>query len=149
MRSAPPWEITGGIAAPGLAQDAVKSPNAAAKVLECRAITDDTARLACFDRSVAAFETARTKGDVAIVDREDVRQARRKLFGFSIPDFGIFGGHKDSRGRDEEGDDEVKEIVGTIRSVSRGQDGFVIALEDGARWAQTDGKPLGRQPSAG
>ncbi len=141
--------ITGGIAAPGLAQDAAKSPNAVAKVFECRAIADDTARLACFDRSVAEFETARTKGDVAIVDREDVRQTRRKLFGFSIPDFGIFGGHKDEHGRDEEDKDEVKEIVGTIKAVARGRDGFIVTLDDGARWAQTDGKVLGRSPKPG
>ncbi len=129
-----------------MAQDA-KSPTAVAKVFECRTLSDDKARLACFDESVAQLDAARNKGDVAIVDREDVRQTRRKLFGFSIPDFGIFGGHKDERGRDDE--DELKEIVGTIKAVARGQDGFIITLEDGARWAQTDGLVLGRSPRVG
>lgn len=138
---------TAGIATPGASQDSARSPTAVAKVFECRALNDDKARLACFDQSVAQLEVARNKGDVAVVDREDVRKTRRKLFGFSIPDFGIFGGHKDERGRDDE--DELKEIVGTIQSVTRGQDGFIITLEDGARWAQTDGTVLGRSPKPG
>lgn len=136
-------------AGPASAQDAPRQPSAIVKVFDCRAVKDDSARLACFDARVAEFEAAQAKGDVAVVDRDVVRQTRRKLFGFSIPDFGLFGGNKDSRGRDAEDQDEVKEIAGTIKALARGQDGWIVTLEDGARWAQSDGVVLGRSPRVG
>lgn len=138
-----------GLAGSAMAQEPATSPAAVTRVFECRAIKEDAARLACFDASVAVLETARSKGDVAVVDREDVRRTRRKLFGFSVPDFGIFGGKKDERGQEAEDRDEVKEVVGKIAAVGRGADGLLITLEDGARWQQSDGVVLGRTPKVG
>ena len=64
------------------------------KVLDCRAIVDNQARLACFDVSAKQLEDAAASGDITIVDREEMRRTRRGLFGFSLPGLGIFGSHK-------------------------------------------------------
>ncbi|MEE4212837.1 MAG: hypothetical protein V2I43_26625 [Parvularcula sp.] len=58
----------------------------------CQLVTDDGERLACFDRAAGAMVSASDAGDVRVLDREAVRQTRRSLFGYRIPDLGIFGG---------------------------------------------------------
>ena len=66
-----------------------------ANLRACQAITDPTLRLTCYDQAVGEVVTASDEGDVRIVDREDVKKTRRNLFGFSLPDLGIFGGDDD------------------------------------------------------
>lgn len=122
------------------------APAALGKVLDCRALTDAAARLACFDAAVASLDQAVAGGEVAVVDREGIRQARRGLFGFSLGDLPLLG-RRDGGGKLEA--EEVKEITATLRSISTGPDGFVFTLEDGARWEQADSLTLGRQPRAG
>lgn len=100
-------------------------------VLNCRAIQDSAQRLACYDRGVAALETAQKSNEIYVADKESVREARRGLFGFSLPKLKIFGD-------DDLGD--LDEIESTIASVRMGQRGYVFTLPDGARWAQTDKK---------
>lgn len=68
---------------------------------ECREKSDSAERLACFDATVTNMLDANEKGDVRVVNREDVRDTRRKLFGFSIPDLGILGGSDDEASDDE------------------------------------------------
>ena len=138
------------IATPSIAQQQADSPAALQKVLDCRSIADGAARLACFDAGVARLDQARTNGDVAIVDREEVRRTRRGLFGFNLPNLAIFGGHNGNDPRKAAMDGELKEISGRTRAVAQnGYSGLIITLEDGARWEQTDSVALGRSPKPG
>ncbi len=123
--------------APASAQDMPKTatPKLFEDVVNCRAIQDSAARLACFDRGVAALDTAQKANELYIADKEAMKEARRGLFGFSIPKLKIFGDD------DAEGIDELET---TIRSFREGQRGYVFTLEDGARWAQTDKKYMDR-----
>lgn len=92
----------------------------------CQQIADDAQRLACFDRAVGRIVTAEAAGDVQVVDREDVRQTRRSLFGFSLPNLGIFGG-------DDEEEDEL--FTTTIESVRyTGRSSARITTAEGAVW---------------
>ncbi len=122
------------------------TPAALGKVLDCRTITDSAARLACFDAAVASLDQAVTGGEVAVVDREEIRKTKRGLFGFSLGDLPLFG-----RGDDDDKDavEEVKEITATLSAVGTGRDGYVFTLEDGARWVQDDAITLGRRPRPG
>ena len=54
-------------------------------------VADNAERLACFDKAVGTIVAASDSDDLRIVDREEVRETRRKLFGFALPDLGIFG----------------------------------------------------------
>jgi hypothetical protein len=127
--------------------EAKAAPAALGKLLDCRAVTDPAARLACFDAAVASLDKAVTGGEVAVVDREEIRKAKRGLFGFSLGDLPLFG---DRRGDGDKAEvEEVKEITAVLRAVATGPDGYVFTLEDGARWAQTDATTLGRQPRPG
>ncbi len=104
-------------------------------VLNCRSITGATERLACFDRSTDALESATAKHDIVVVDREVVRKTRRSLFGFNLPGGTIFDPTDSKTSEPAE-----EEINATIRSSRVGADGYwVVVLEDGAVWHQTDG----------
>lgn len=92
----------------------------------CQGLIDDAERLACFDAKVAGLVAANDAGDVQLVDREDVRETRRSLFGFSLPDLGIFGGS-------EEEEEEL--FTTTIASVRYfGRSGVRFTTAEGAVW---------------
>ena len=88
-------------------------------IQNCQAVRDNEARLACYDQAATALVSATTRGDVAIVDRNQVRQVRRSLFGFSLPSFPFFGGSKN-----READAEPKELQSTLTSFSQIGNGF-------------------------
>ncbi|MFL6730403.1 MAG: hypothetical protein ACJ8E3_03205 [Sphingomicrobium sp.] len=111
------------------------------RLLGCRAIKDSMPRLACFDREAGVVNQAIAKRDLVMIDKARATQAKRSLFGFSIPDFGgLFGG----------GEDDVKEIASTVAAFQQnGYMGWTIKLADGSTWAQTDDAPLGLPPARG
>lgn len=114
------------------------------RVLACRSIADATQRLACFDQAVGAFAEARDTGDVVVVNREQVLETRRGLFGFNLPSIpSIFTG-----GSGPEEEEEVREQTFTIASVREGSTGWIFEMEGGAVWRQTEGR-LTRRPRPG
>lgn len=135
-------------ASPVLAQkkdkDVVAPPTLYTDLIACKNIADAEQRLACFDEKVTALETAQASNQVVIADREQVREARRGLFGLSLPRIKLFGG---------DGDDgaQVNEIKGTIKSVRKFRTGkFLLTLDDGAQWQQTAiPRSTTRRPRAG
>ena len=105
-------------------------------VVDCKALSDPAARLACYDKAVGAMDAARTAKELVVTDRATVREAKRGLFGLSLPSIKLFGG-----GDGDNDEDEVKEIESKISAIRMASDGFpVFTLEDGARWKQTDGR---------
>ena len=107
-------------------------------VTQCRAVADPASRLACFDRSVAALDTAATNKAVVVIDQQQVRDVRRSLFGVSLPDTGLFGNGND-----------LPRIETTLASASVDDSGrWSFVLSDGARWAQTDDYMIARRPRA-
>ena len=121
------------ITVPASAQDMPKTatPKLFDDVLRCRSIQDSAQRLACYDRGVAALETAQKSNELYVADKAAMKEARRGLFGFSLPKLKIFGG-------EDLGD--LDELDTTVAAVSSGQRGYIITLPDGARWMQTDKK---------
>lgn len=120
------------IAAPAAAQDRSKRLDA---LVDCRAIQDPMERLACYDKEVAALDSAEKAKDVVVVDREQVQEAKRSVFGLKLPKLKLFGGG--------EADEDVGEIVTTVKSITKQSDGRVFfVVEDGARWRQTDDRAV-------
>ena len=134
------------VATPAAAWAAPKLPSQPPAVysalLRCRTMTDQTARLACFDSAVAALDTATRNRELVVVDREQIRKTRRSLFGLDLPNFRLFG--------DGDEAEEVKTIEGVVASVGSDVNArYVIRLKDGSTWRQMDGNTLGRGPRPG
>lgn len=98
----------------------------------CQSKTDPVERLACYDTAVAAVVAASTEGEVRVVDREEVRETRRKLFGFTLPDLSIFGGKSDKE--DPEQAEEFSTLLTTITGVRAGGNTYVLITAEGAEW---------------
>jgi hypothetical protein len=128
-------------AAPPKLQMQTEVPVPVQRLLACRNLADPAARLACFDRETGSVATAITNRDLVAVDREKVRSTKRSLFGFAIPNLGVFG---------DDGNDQVNQIDGVLAGSGWNRDGgFTFRLTDGARWSQTDGKPIALEPRQG
>ena len=100
------------------------------KLLDCRAITDGGQRLACYDQSVGALEEAEKKKDLVVVDRKEIREAKKSLFGFTLPKIGLFTGDRDD---DRE---EVREIQSTVEAARmvKGGDWSLKLAGDAGTW---------------
>jgi hypothetical protein len=111
-------------------------------VVDCRAIQEPTARLACYDAATAALDAAEAKGDVVVVDRAQVREARRAAFGFNfqMPSFM-------TRGEQVEELDRIEGTIGSARQDPYGK--WTIKLADGAVWKQIDTEKLRKKPEPG
>lgn len=131
--------IFAGLCSPAAAQEKDDDVQLA-PLRECQAITDNEARLACYDREVAAVVAASDSGDIQVVDKEDIRETRRGLFGFSLPKTGIFGG-----GDDEDDEVMTSQITG-VRTV--GREGYQITIAEGSVW-QINDPPRRFRPKVG
>ena len=116
-------------------------------LVRCRAITDDGARLQCFDQAAAALQQATEAREVVVVDRAQVRESRRRLFGLPLPRLPIFGG---GGGDEDEDEDEISSIESTVASAHQeGYGRWVVRLEDGSTWVQTDDNIIAGRPRSG
>lgn len=118
-------------------------PRALSKLIDCRLITDSTSRLACYDEQVAAIESATQKDEVVVMDKEDVRQTRRSLFGFSIPKLPFLGGGDGQKDAEKEVN-QITQIDDTIKNLRAMPYGiWVLTLDDGSQWQTADPMPYG------
>ncbi len=120
-------------------------------LLDCRTLTDDAARLACYDRQAAEIGGATERDELVVMDKEAVRKTRRSLFGFSLPRLPFLSGGDDDAGKDGErdGEEPANRIEAKVQSVrSLAMDKWAFVLDDGARWETVEALG-GRDPRAG
>jgi len=131
------------------AANAAEPETAGSRVLQsfakCRTISDPGARLDCFDKAATALEQSVKSQEVRIVDRGEVRKARRSLFGFTLPSLKLLGGDKDDR--DEEEFREINTTVASARPVENNRVEIRLADDTGAVWQTTE--PLAFPPRPG
>jgi hypothetical protein len=139
--------LTGALMLAGAAQAADKAGEkqravVLQQVLDCRTVADQTARLACYDAAVGKMDQAEKSGDIVVVDRDQVREAKKAAFGFEMPHFTLF-----DRGEKPE---KIDQVAGVAAEAYVNKDGkWVIVLEDGAKWVQVDGEAVYNAPHKG
>jgi len=117
-------------------------PAAVKSLLACQSIADAGQRLTCFDKAAQGLSDAMTKKEVVVIDKARANEAKRSLFGFSIPNFGALFGSA--------GDAQVNQIESTVAGAfENGYEGWTIKLADGSTWQQTDGAPIALPPRRG
>ncbi|QJU59660.1 hypothetical protein HL653_19570 [Sphingomonas sp. AP4-R1] len=116
-------------------------PKSADRVLRdfgtCRSTPDAAARLACFEKTFDSFEQAVKSKEVTIVDKADMRQAKRSLFGFTLPKLDLFNGDGAKADKADEFS-EINTTVASARAVDNGRAEITLADESGAVWRTTD-----------
>lgn len=132
------------ISTAAMAKDPPKTSPMVGALQACRAIADPTERLACYDKEAGALLDAAQKGDVAVVDKSEVRKARKSLFGFSMPKIPFFSG-------DDTADVVSDTLESTIKQASGiGYGKFRITIAEGdAVWETTETYSTMRDPRAG
>lgn len=135
--------------APLLAQDkAGDKAGGGAQSIEafrsCRAITDPAARLACFDTAAGDLVAAVDRGEVRVMDKDAVQKTKRRLFGFALPDLGIFGDG------DDDDEPEMDMLETTITSVAnRGGSNWTFSTPEGGTWEIRNAPFSFRDPKPG
>lgn len=126
------------LGAPALAQDEPESPLTA--VYACADLTDDAARLACYDAAVGNIRSREEAGEVAVVDREQVARTQREAFGFRVPSLSSLIPNFSS-GNDGDGGDsgEVDSIQAAVADYDYSPSGMLrVELANGQTWEQID-----------
>jgi hypothetical protein len=111
-------------------------------VIACKAVTDPTERLACFDKAETALDEASGKGDLVTIDHEQRKTIRRQAFGLTLPSLSLF-----DRGEKPESANRESFKIDQAWIDSDGK--WAFRLETGAVWRQTDTNALTRAPHAG
>ena len=136
-------------ASPALADDPKSggSPQLYQQLLDCKAEADPAARLACYDQRVAALQLATDKKEIMIADKDQVRKARRGLFGFAAPIGKLlgFGGDDDDAAEAE----AVKRLETTVTSVFSRGGNLMLRFAEAGTWEQTDRFTFPLRPEVG
>jgi len=116
----------------GQAAPAQERPETLTRLLDCRAVADSSARLACYDAAAGALDIAERQGEVVVIDRAGVAETRRQLFGFEMPTLPRLFGPAGAIA-------EIDSIETTLQSAALvGEGRWVFRLEDGGVWRQID-----------
>jgi hypothetical protein len=129
----------GGQAAPAQAD---APPSALRALAACRAVAEPSARLACFDQASGDLEQAVAARSVLVLDKTEVTQTRRSLFGLRLPKLNIFG-------RGDGDGEELKELTSKVTEARPlGYGKWRLVLEDGAPWETTEALGTFARPPA-
>lgn len=116
-----------------LGQDrALTRPEQLSALMACRSQTDPAQRLACFDAAAASLDQAERQGEVIVVDRQQVTEARRQLFGFDLPSMPTLF----ERGDRAPALNAVETTLTRATPVGNGL--WVFTLGDGSVWRQVN-----------
>ena len=122
------------------AQALAQAPEASGKtsdVYACVELSEDAARLACYDAAVGRLKVAEESGELVTVTRADVEQVKKESFGFSMPTLPKLVMPK--FGSDDAAD--IEEMVLEVERVSFGDNsggGLTIYMKNGQVWQQVD-----------
>ena len=123
-----------GVAAPSATQAKPAASSPLVEALDrCRNIADAAPRLTCFDRAAGDLVAATNSGNSLFIDRAQMRQVRRSMFGFTMPKLPFFAGDRSA----EEQQSELETTVKASRAVGHGR--YVVRIAEGsALWETTE-----------
>ena len=126
------------LAAPAFAQEqAPATPGVLDQVYACATVSEEAARLACYDGAVGRLREAQTSGNLVAVDRQQAQEIQRDAFGFSLPSLPrLFGSRGDNQ---QAAIEDVAEMRLEVASVaSRRNMPSVFTMTNGQIWVQID-----------
>jgi len=125
------------------AQTTPATPDVLSQLYKCKQLTDDAARLACYDTGVGRVEQAQETGELVAIDRQAAEEIKRESFGFKIPSLPKIG--FPSFGNDDDKADTTT-ILKLARTRKKARGDYYFYTENGQIWEQVDGAGLRRPP---
>ena len=123
-----------------------KLPAQVAALQACRTKPDAAERLACYDRAVDVLSAATASRDLVMIDKAEVKAARKGLFGFTMPRIPFLSGGNN----DADDDADARELKTTIVSARRWNRVYWrFAVEGGSMWETTEDTRGFTDPKAG
>jgi hypothetical protein len=111
----------------------------------CRAKVEAADRLSCYDKAVDELSAATASQELVVIERADIRKARKGLFGFSLPRIGFLAG-RDGNKEDEEDAIRFEGKIVSAKALSQG--GWQFTVEGGAVWMTLETSFSFRTPAA-
>lgn len=114
-------------------------------IYACTAISDDVARLKCFDTATAELKAAESSGQVRTIDVAAIEKIERESFGFTLPSLADVFRRGDRDGSDKSvADKQIDEVTLPIKSISvnRVTRKATVTLENGQVWEQIDSQEI-------
>lgn len=113
-------------------------------ISDCRKITDDASRLACYDQTAGALDQAETKGQVVVIDQDQVKTVRRQAFGLAMPSLSLVFRASPKTG------DGVDQLTLVLASAHKDRaEKWVFVSSEGPVWRQTDDFDFPDDPAKG
>ncbi len=117
------------------AEDPPKMPAQFTALQTCRTKADAAERLACYDKAVDVLSAATASRDLVVIDKAEVKQARKGLFGFTLPRIPFLSGKQG----DPDDDADARELQTTVVSAKRwNRIYWRFSVEGGAMWETTE-----------
>jgi hypothetical protein len=117
------------------AEDPPKLPAQVAALQACRTKVDAAQRLACYDKAVDVLTAATASRDLVVIDKAEVKNARKGLFGFALPRIPFLSG----REGDPDDDADARQLSTTIISARRwNRIYWRFSVEGGGMWETTE-----------
>lgn len=117
-------------------QPPAQAPGVLEQVYACAGVSDEAARLRCYDDAVGRLRAAQTSGDLVAVDRAQAQEIERESFGFSLPSLPRIFSRPDAPAGESAQTDRVAMTVASIRQRNTGM--WVVTMSNGQVWEQTD-----------
>ena len=114
-----------------------EGPDPVPDFIRCRSLLLGPERLACFDQAATAMEQALSSGELLLIRKTAVQEARKSRFGLPERDSDGLGGK------------DPDELTGVIRTARSSVDGWLIVLQDNSTWQQIGAATLAVEPRAG
>lgn len=118
------------------AQTTPETPETLRQVYACADISEDAARLACYDQSIGRLRAAESEGQVVAVDRAQMQTIERDAFGFSLPSIANILTRRGNNDGDADRDivERIEMEVARVASRLDGRHSFVMT--NGQSWIQ-------------
>jgi len=117
-----------------------------AELQRCKTVADAATRLACYDKAVAVLTAATASGDTLVVERSEVRKARKGLFGFTLPRIDFLAGRDDSP---EDVADEQRLVTTVVSSRPTSYGKWRFTVEGGGIWETVEAASGFGEPKPG